>query len=132
MRRARAEEGQAFVEFALLAPLLIYLIFLLVQLGIFMWEHVTLRDAVRAATRQATLCRFNTSPTPANVYASVASSISNPTPSSSPPNFNVTYSSGSCTEGATVTVSSSYDSTINFLIVSINSTINTSSSGVVE
>jgi Flp pilus assembly protein TadG len=49
----RCEKGQALVEFALVAPLVLLLLFAIVQLGIAYKNSLTLTDAVRAGARAA-------------------------------------------------------------------------------
>jgi Flp pilus assembly protein TadG len=64
MRRIRRnEEGQAMVEFALVAPILLLLVFGIVQLGILFNNYETLTDAVRAGARQAAVSRTLSDPT---------------------------------------------------------------------
>ena len=50
---ARREEGQALVEFALIAPLVLMLLFGVIQFGIAFNQSITLTDAVRAGARAA-------------------------------------------------------------------------------
>jgi hypothetical protein len=52
-KKLREERGQALVEFALVAPLLLMLVFGIVQLGLAYNTYVQLTDAVRAGARQA-------------------------------------------------------------------------------
>lgn len=61
-RIRKAQEGQAMVEFALVIPLLLLLIFGIIQFGILFNNYLTLTDAVRAGARQASVSR--TLPTP--------------------------------------------------------------------
>lgn len=49
----RSEKGQALVEFALVAPLLLLLLFAIIQFGIAFKNSLTLTDAVRAGARAA-------------------------------------------------------------------------------
>jgi Flp pilus assembly protein TadG len=49
----RCEKGQALVEFALVAPLLLLLLFAIVQIGIAYKNSLALADAVRAGARAA-------------------------------------------------------------------------------
>jgi Flp pilus assembly protein TadG len=64
-RIRRGQEGQAMVEFALVIPLLLLLIFGIVQFGILFNNYLTLTDAVRAGARQAAVSR--TLPDPVGV-----------------------------------------------------------------
>jgi Flp pilus assembly protein TadG len=58
----RNQEGQAMVEFALVAPILLLLVFGIVQFGILFNNYLTLTDAVRAGARQAAVSRTLTDP----------------------------------------------------------------------
>src|SRR4051794_41928861 len=53
----RSERGQAAVEFALVAPILIALLVAVVQAGITFNHYVTVTDAARAAARKAVTAR---------------------------------------------------------------------------
>jgi Flp pilus assembly protein TadG len=57
MPRARRQDGQAMVEFALVLPILLLLIMGIIQFGIVFSHYVTLTDAVRAGARQAAVSR---------------------------------------------------------------------------
>jgi Flp pilus assembly protein TadG len=116
------------VEFALILP-----VFLLVLLAIAsfakVWEQkAALNDAVRAETRQASLCRVSTSPTPAGVFTATAGSslsgAAQPT---------ITYGSGSCTGGTEVTVTGTYPWSVSILGVSFGSgNLTVTAVGVIE
>lgn len=60
MRRQslRSEDGQGVVEFAFVLPLLIALVFGIVEFGIVFNNYVTLTDATRVGARKATVSRF--------------------------------------------------------------------------
>jgi Flp pilus assembly protein TadG len=53
----RNQDGQAMVEFVLVAPVLLLLIFGIVQFGILFNNYMTLTDATRAGARQAAVSR---------------------------------------------------------------------------
>jgi Flp pilus assembly protein TadG len=57
------ENGQAMVEFAIVLPILLTLVFGIIQFGIVFNHYMTLTDAVRAGARQAAVSR--TLPDPA-------------------------------------------------------------------
>jgi Flp pilus assembly protein TadG len=57
-----AEDGQALVELALVLPLLVAILFGVIQFGIAFNNYVTLTDAVRAGARSASVSRFAPSP----------------------------------------------------------------------
>jgi Flp pilus assembly protein TadG len=51
------ERGQTLTEFAMVAPLLVVLLFGVIQFGIAFNNYVTLTDAVRAASRKGAVSR---------------------------------------------------------------------------
>jgi Flp pilus assembly protein TadG len=55
----RSERGQAAVEFALVAPVLIALLLGIVQAGIAFNHYLAVTDAARAAARRAVVARFD-------------------------------------------------------------------------
>ena len=55
--RIREERGQTMTEFAIVLPILIVLLFGIVQFGILFNNYVTLTDAVRAGARAAAVSR---------------------------------------------------------------------------
>ena len=60
MRRrlsTRNEDGQAMVEFALVAPILFLILFAIIQFGIVFMHSVALTDAVRTGARKASVSR---------------------------------------------------------------------------
>jgi Flp pilus assembly protein TadG len=54
----RDDTGQTMVEFALILPMLVVLLFAIVQFGIIYNHYVTLTDAVRAGARKAVVSRY--------------------------------------------------------------------------
>ena len=74
-RDIRSEKGQSLVEFALVAPLLIVIVFAVVQFGVLYNNYVTLTDAARTGARKAAVSRLAVSPA-AVAEASVRSSAS--------------------------------------------------------
>jgi Flp pilus assembly protein TadG len=53
----RAQDGQAAVEFALVAPIMVALLLAIVQGGIAFHNYITITDAARAAARKAVTAR---------------------------------------------------------------------------
>ena len=53
----KRESGQAMVEFAIVLPVLLVLVFGIIQFGIVFNHYLTLTDAVRAGARQAAVSR---------------------------------------------------------------------------
>ena len=98
--RKGEQGGQALVEFALLLAPLALIIVAIVEFGFFYQARSAVRDGVRAAARQASLCRSwtSSSPSPNAVYTGIVSSSM-----SSPPTLQVTYS-GSTTESQSTCV----------------------------
>jgi Flp pilus assembly protein TadG len=61
-RRLRNEKGQTLVEFALVAPLLLVIVFAVVQFGVAYNDYVTLTDATRVGARKAAVSRHEADP----------------------------------------------------------------------
>ena len=113
LRKTQAEDGQAMVEFALVAPLLFLILFGIVQFGIAFMHSVALTDAVRAGARQAAVSRTAANPVAATDSAvlGAASDLDSSTLSS---RITVTTPSG-WTAGGSVTVTATYPYSINIL-----------------
>jgi Flp pilus assembly protein TadG len=105
LRRLRSQDGQAMVEFAFVALPFILLVLAIVQLGFFFQAKSTLRDAVRAAARQASLCRTPTATTPTTVYTGIVGSSLNPTKTPAP---TISFGPSGCAVGSKVTVTGTY------------------------
>ena len=56
-RRARREDGQAYVEFALVLPILLLVVMGIIQFGTAFKDYIALTDAVRVGARQASVSR---------------------------------------------------------------------------
>jgi Flp pilus assembly pilin Flp len=61
-RRLRDEKGQTMVEFALALPILLLIMFGVIQFGIVYNDYVTLTDATRAGARKAAVSRHEADP----------------------------------------------------------------------
>jgi Flp pilus assembly protein TadG len=59
----RDERGQTMTEFALVLPILLLVLFGIIQFGIAFNNYVSLTDAVRAGARVAAVSRLSTTPT---------------------------------------------------------------------
>jgi Flp pilus assembly protein TadG len=57
--RLRREDGQAFVEFALVLPILALLLFAILQAGVAFHDYISYTDAVRVGARAAAVDRDN-------------------------------------------------------------------------
>jgi Flp pilus assembly protein TadG len=58
LSRLRRDDGQAFVEFALVLPILVALLLGIVQFGIVFNNYETMTDAARVGARKAAVSRF--------------------------------------------------------------------------
>ena len=111
----RNEQGQSLTEFALMLPILLLVLFGIVQLGIVFNHYITVADASRAGARKAVVSQQAANPTAAAVNAARASAT-NLTQSK----FTVTVSS-SWADGADVTVTTSYPYQVSLLGVVVTS-----------
>jgi Flp pilus assembly protein TadG len=59
----RNEQGQTMVEFTLVLPVLMVVLFGIIQFGITFNSYVALTDAVRAGARTAAVSRLSSTPT---------------------------------------------------------------------
>jgi len=105
----RSQKGQAVTEFALALPILVLLLFAVIQFGITFNNYVTLTDATRAGARKAAVSRQQSSPS-AVVTTAVRNSAANLTQS----NLNVSVTS-TWQPGADVTVTATYPYKIKLL-----------------
>jgi Flp pilus assembly protein TadG len=97
------------VEFAIVLPVLVVLLFGVIQFGILFNNYVTLTDAVRAGARTAAVSRNDADPTGAATTA-VRTSAADLNQS----NLNVTVNSA-WAAGTDVTVTATYPYSINLL-----------------
>ena len=58
----RSEQGQTMTEFALVLPILVVLLFGIIQFGIAFNNYVALTDAARAGARKGAVSRNNSNP----------------------------------------------------------------------
>jgi Flp pilus assembly protein TadG len=65
----RSEHGQTMTEFALVLPLLVAILFGIIQFGIAFNNYLSLTDAVRAGARKATVSRHKKDPVDETVTA---------------------------------------------------------------
>lgn len=108
-KRIRDERGQTMVEFAVVFPVLVVMLFGIIQLGIVFNNYVTLTDAVRSGAREAAVARQTSDPGGAATTA-VRSSAAGLDQGQ----LAVTVSSG-WQPGSDVTVTASYPYSINLL-----------------
>jgi Flp pilus assembly protein TadG len=61
-KRRDGEKGQALVEFALVMPLVLLILFAIIQFGIMLSEYITVTDAARDGARELALQQGNNDP----------------------------------------------------------------------
>ena len=110
--RIRKEDGQTFVEFAFVLPILLAVVFAIVEFGIAFNNHLALTDAVRAGSRQGAVSRLL--PNPAGVAEQRVRDAAGGSLDPTNPNFIVTVTfrdvgGGSAIEqGGNITVRATY------------------------
>jgi Flp pilus assembly protein TadG len=105
----RSERGQSLVEFALALPILVLLLFAVIQFGIAFNNYVTLTDATRAGARKAAVGRQLSNPQSTTITA-----VRNSATDLKQGDLAVTVSS-TWEPGADVNVTATYPYTINLL-----------------
>ena len=109
-KRIREERGQSMTELTLVLPVLLMILFAIVQLGIVFNRYVALTDAVRAGARTAAVSRLAPSPVPDTIARVKAASGG-----LDPLKVNVTVSPPVFVHGEDVTVTATYPYSINIL-----------------
>jgi Flp pilus assembly protein TadG len=112
--RAHDDNGQTMVEFILVLPVLLIVLFGIVQFGITFKDYVTLTDAVRAGARTAAVSRISTDPV-GDTVARVKSSTD-----LTAANVNVTVTS-TWAHGTDVVVKATYPYSISLFGVVVSS-----------
>src|SRR5919204_6696583 len=74
---SRKEQGQTMVEFAVVLPVLAFILFAIIQFGLTLNNYVTLTSAVRDGARKGSVSRTVADPVGTTVSA-VKSSAANP------------------------------------------------------
>ena len=64
--RIKTERGSNMVEFALIAPMLFFLMFVIMELGVMFWVNLTMQYAVREGARYSITGQSNLDPATAN------------------------------------------------------------------
>jgi Flp pilus assembly protein TadG len=103
------ERGQSMTELAMILPLLLILIFGIIQLGLAFNNYLAVTDAIRAGARKATVSRLSSNPAGDCVTAA-----RNAGADLQQSKFSVTCAS-TWQPGADVTVTGSYPYSINVL-----------------
>ena len=116
-RRVRTDSGQALVEFALVLPLLAFMILGIVQFGIAFNHYIALTDATRAGARKAVVSRHSSNPK-GDAEAAVRASAANLDQGK----LSVSVSPGTpWSAGGSVTVAATYPYSINLLGIVVKS-----------
>jgi Flp pilus assembly protein TadG len=103
------QQGQSMTEFALVLPILVVLLFGVIQFGIVFNNYITVTDAVRAGARKGAVGRHIQNPD-----AAVVQSVRDAATDLRQSDLNVTVVS-SWQAGETVTVTGSYPYSISLL-----------------
>jgi Flp pilus assembly protein TadG len=111
----RNQQGQSMTEFALVLPLLVILLFGVIQFGIVFNHYITLTDAVRAGARKGAVGRRLQNPN-----AAVEQQVRDAATDLKEADLNVTVTS-SWTQGSDVSVTASYPYSINLLGIVVKS-----------
>lgn len=114
-RTLRDEKGQTMVEFAMVAPLILVILFAVVQFGAVYNDYVTITDATRAGARKAAVSRLASSP-----VAAAEQAVRDSAPGLAQSELDVTVSS-SWEHGEDVTVTAAYPYEIDLLGVVVAS-----------
>jgi Flp pilus assembly protein TadG len=105
----RNQQGQSMTEFALVLPILVFLLFGVIQFGIVFNNYITVTDAVRAGARKGSVGRHLQNPS-----AAVVQSVRDASTGLKQSDLNVTVAS-SWQQGEQVTVTGSYPYSISLL-----------------
>ena len=118
-RLRRDRSGVTAIEFAILAPLLVFVIIGIAQMGALFYGHAALRNAVSEGARFATI---HPRPTAAEVVARINASR----PSSAAGTFGtptVTYTQNAATGYWRADVSMTYSATLDFILMKMPITL---------
>src|SRR5215210_4335436 len=89
----RNQQGQAMTEFALVLPILAFLLFAVIQFGIVFNNYITLTDSTRAGARKAAVSRRAADPR-ATCIAAIRNSANNLRPADLQPDCQSTWQPG--------------------------------------
>ena len=106
----RRERGQTMVEFALVVPILLVVVFSIIQFGILYNHYITLTDATRVGARKGAVSRTAPNPIALAVAATRAAA-----PGLKPAQLGVTATATAWSPGADITVEATYPYDIDVL-----------------
>ncbi|HEY0011819.1 MAG TPA: TadE/TadG family type IV pilus assembly protein [Allosphingosinicella sp.] len=119
-RLRRDASGVTAIEFAIVAPILVFMVIGVAQMGALFYGHAALRNAVSEGARYATI---HPRPTAAEVVARIQANR----PDSVPGTFStpvVTYTQNAATGNWQANVTMSYTATFNFVLTQFPITFN--------
>jgi Flp pilus assembly protein TadG len=105
----RGQQGQTMVEFTIVLPILVLLVFGVIQFGIAFNNYLALTDAARAGARKAAVSRLS-----GNGASQATSAVRAAAANLNQSNLDVSVSS-SWQQGSNVTVSATYPYSISLL-----------------
>ena len=134
MRRAKDEKGQAMVEFVLVLPLFLGLVFLAIGFGITLNNYLRVTDIARVGARAASIARFSGQPNPCKAAVTAATAAAGGLAFTSP--VSCTYPNGN-QPGQPVIVTVTIDSqnaltTLPFLSVALPKTLTSKATVVLQ
>jgi len=112
----RSDRGQTMVEFALVVPILLMVVFAIIQFGMLYNNYITLTDATRVGARKGAVSRTAPNPIAVTVAATRAAA-----PDLKPADFGVVATATAWAPGADITVEATYPYDINILGVVVAS-----------
>lgn len=111
-----SDRGQTMVEFALVVPILLMVVFGIIQFGVLYNNYITLTDATRVGARKGAVSRTAPNPIALTVAATRAAA-----PDLKPADFGVVATATAWAPGADITVEATYPYDINILGVVVAS-----------
>ncbi len=114
-RRIKDEQGQTMVEFALVLPLLLVIVFAIFQFGVLYNNYVTLTDATRVGARKAAVSRHSYTPAGDAEVALRKSASGIDTPCDGGAGLCVTVAAGAWEHGEDAVVKATYPYEIDLL-----------------
>jgi Flp pilus assembly protein TadG len=115
-RRSTREEGQTMVEFALIMPVLLLVIFGIIQFGVLYNDYISLTDATRIGARKAATARYASDPVGVTKTA-----VRNAAHDLDAAQLQINVNAAAWSPGADVTVEASYPYELDIMGVVVHS-----------
>jgi len=115
-RKMRQEQGQTMVEFALIMPVLLLVIFGIIQFGVLYNDYISLTDATRIGARKAAVSRQTGDP-----VGLATAAVRNAAADLDASKLAVTVTATAWAPGADVTVATSYPYELDIMGVVVKS-----------